>query len=104
MKNKGATTMGIDGMSKRDFSEVSTDEFGREKVKLSMPKVYEHVEWLHDKFQAYKPMPVKRVYIPKTSMGKEPYDPLNPHKRGLGIPTIDDRIYQKILLYLFEPM
>jgi retron-type reverse transcriptase len=55
LKNKGATTEGIDGMS-------------------NMPKVYEHVEWLHDKFQAYKPMPVKRVYIPKTSMGKEPYD------------------------------
>jgi retron-type reverse transcriptase len=44
---------------------------------------------------AYKPLPVKRTYIPKPGSGE---------KRPLGIPTIIDRIVQTALRNVIEPI
>ena len=46
------------------------------------------------KERKYKPNPVKRVYIPKD----------NGDKRGLGIPTIMDRIIQQSIVQVLEPI
>ena len=68
-KNKGAS--GIDG--------VTVEELGK--------YMYLHKEEIKEQIRnrKYKPSPVKRVYIPKE----------NGDKRGLGIPTVVDRLIQQ---------
>ncbi|PIY31660.1 MAG: group II intron reverse transcriptase/maturase, partial [Candidatus Infernicultor aquiphilus] len=73
---------GIDGVSVKEYEarlkENLRDLVGRLKAKK------------------YKPQPVRRVYIPKSNGGK----------RGLGVPTVEDKIVQmgikKILEAIFE--
>ena len=74
-KGKGT---GIDG--------VSLSDYGKELEK----NLKELVQRL--KLWQYKPKPAKRVYIPK-GKGK---------KRGLGIPTVEDKIIQKCVKEILE--
>jgi RNA-directed DNA polymerase len=75
---------GVDG--------VTVEEYGKE---LGW-NILQLVEQL--KTKTYRPQPVKRVYIPKAGKPNE--------KRGLGIPTIEDKLVQimlkKILEAIFE--
>ena len=77
-KNKGAS--GVDGMT--------VDEVGY--------YLYLHKEEIKEQIRnrKYKPSPVKRVYIPKD----------NGDKRGLGIPTVVDRIIQQSIVQVLSPI
>lgn len=77
-KNKGAS--GVDG--------VTVDELG-----LYM---YKHKEEIKEQIRTrkYKPSPVRRVYIPKE----------NGEKRGLGIPTVVDRVIQQAIVQVLSPI
>lgn len=78
--NKGSG--GIDNVGIIDFDKVADEEL----LKL-------HNELKND---TYKPMPVRRVYIPKRNKPNE--------KRPLGIPSIRDRICQQALKNRLEPI
>ena len=71
-RNKGAS--GIDGITVNEL----------------YPYFYEHKEEIKEQIRnrKYKPSPVRRVYIPKD----------NGDKRGLGIPTVIDRVIQQAIV------
>lgn len=75
---------GVDG--------VTVEEYGKELER----NIFNLVEGL--KTKTYRPQPVKRVYIPKAGKPGE--------KRGLGVPTVEDKLVQimlkKILEAIFE--
>lgn len=73
--NRGAMTPGIDGKTFEDFGPDSL-----------VPVIASVVTG------AYKPKPVRRVFIPK-GKGK---------RRPLGIPTRDDRLVQEVARQLLE--
>ena len=77
-KNKGAS--GIDRMS------VETVGY----------YLFLHKEEIKEQIRnrKYKPSPVRRVYIPKE----------NGDKRGLGIPTVVDRIIQQAIVHVLSPI
>lgn len=77
-KNKGAS--GIDG--------ITVDELGA--------YMYVHKEEIKEQIRnrKYKPNPVRRVYIPKE----------NGDKRGLGIPTVVDRLIQQAIVQVLSPI
>ena len=77
-KNKGAS--GVDG--------VTVDELGH--------YMYLHKEEIKEQIRnrKYKPNPVRRVYIPKE----------NGDKRGLGIPTVVDRLIQQAIVQVLSPI
>nr|WP_211472621.1 reverse transcriptase domain-containing protein [Actinocrinis puniceicyclus] len=74
--NAGRKTAGIDGR---------TALLASQKAELA--------DWIQHRAQAWKPRPVKRVFIPKAN-GKQ---------RGLGIPVIADRALQAVVLNALEP-
>jgi RNA-directed DNA polymerase len=78
--NDGRETAGVDGESMSNFN--GNLEGNLEKLRLLL------------KAKTYEPLPVKRVYIPKT----------NGKKRPLGIPGIRDRIVQEALRMILEPI
>ena len=78
IKNKGAA--GIDGMECNDL--------------FSHLKVNGHQLRESIRNQSYKPMPVKRVEIPKD----------NGSKRKLGIPTVTDRMIQQAAAQVLTPI
>ena len=80
VKANGGTS-GVDGETLEDVEKKGVGEYLAE-LQLEM------------KERRYKPLPVKRVYIPKAN-GKE---------RPLGIPTVRDRIVQTAFLVVLEPI
>lgn len=77
-QNKGAK--GVDGITVYELREYLDKHFEEIKGKIKARK--------------YKPSPVKRVYIPKD----------NGDKRGLGIPTVIDRVIQQAIVQVLTPM
>lgn len=83
LSNAGAKTAGVDGISKHDLKTEEEQAAFITKLQADL------------KAGTYQPMPVKRVWIPK---------PGKPEKRGLGIPTLRDRVTQELLRMLMEPI
>ena len=82
LRNAGARTAGVDGITRKDLeSEVSRAQLVEEINRGLCSKTY-------------RPRPVRRVYIPKD----------NGDKRPLGIPTIKDRVVQEMLRLVLEPI
>ena len=80
-KNDGSKTKGTDGRTIDYYKEWSEEKF---------------VNYFQGKFANYHPKSVRRVEIPKEGQ---------PHKtRPLGIPCMDDRIFQQCILQVLEPI
>ncbi len=79
--NKGAS--GIDNMTVEKFLE------GTQNGVINFEEIKEQI-----RNRKYNPSPVKRVYIPKE----------NGDKRGLGIPTVIDRVIQQAIVQVLSPI
>jgi RNA-directed DNA polymerase len=87
LANEGGKTPGIDGIR----YERSRDN----KVKRGLHNTADLVLKINYQFlKSYKCKPIKRVYIPK---------PNSSSLRPLGIPTIQDRVIQKMFQLVIEP-
>jgi RNA-directed DNA polymerase len=91
LSNDGATTAGIDGMSWRHFNDVNKSDFENGRFR----EQFIHNLQAELKSHTFKPMPVRRVEIPKPGTDK---------KRPLGIMTIKDRVVQTLLKMVLEPI
>lgn len=79
-RNKGSRTKGVDNQSMTDFESA---------LEKNLCQLSEEL-----KEGSYRPSPVRRVYIDKPDGSK----------RGLGIPTIRDRVVQQSLLKVLQPI
>lgn len=80
LASSGARTPGIDGVDKHAMQTDLPDELERIRAELLEG--------------SYRPQPARRVYIPKAN-GKQ---------RPLGIPSLRDRIVQRAMLMVMEPI
>ena len=74
--NAGRRTAGVDG-----------------RIVLASWEKADMAAWLQHGAAAWRPLPVKRVYVPKS----------NEHPRGCGIPVIADRALQALTSTALEP-
>mgnify|MGYP001021857820 CR=1 FL=1 len=83
----------VDGTKATGFDNVTKDMY-LEKKEQYLDNLVKRL-----KYGDYKPIPSKRVYIPKTGSNK---------KRPLGIPSFEDKIVQvvvaEILEIIYEPL
>lgn len=84
--NRIRANAGAAGVDNVTFWEVEEKEDGRQKLIDQLEKEL--------KEKTYKPLPIKRVYIPKA----------NGKLRPLGIPCIRDRLVQTALILIIEPI
>jgi RNA-directed DNA polymerase len=82
LTNKGAQTAGIDGITRKAFDSL---EFYLAFIR----HLQEELRQEH-----FRPVPVRRVYIPKA----------NGSQRPLGIPVVKDRVVQMLLKMVLEPI
>lgn len=80
LASRGAKTAGVDGVSKTDLQKCLHENLSTIRSELLNG--------------SYTPMPARRVYIPKAN-GKQ---------RPLGMPTLKDRIVQRAMLMVMEPI
>ena len=80
LASSGARTAGVDGMDKQAMEQDLSGQLQSIRTELLAG--------------TYRPLPAKRVYIPKPN-GKQ---------RPLGIPTLRDRIVQRAMLMAMEPI
>jgi group II intron reverse transcriptase/maturase len=84
LRNAGAKTAGVDGVTSRDLLAKNGERLYAMTDAL----------WRDLSTKSYHPAPVRRVYIPKASGGQRP----------LGIPTLRDRVVQEMLRLILEPI
>ncbi len=91
LNNDGSQTPGVDGMSWKDFNDAEKSDFENEKVRQQF------IDEIQSELKTgtFKPMPVRRVEIPKPGTNKT---------RPLGIPTVKDRTVQMLLKMVLEPI
>ena len=89
LDNDGSQTAGVDGVSWKTFNDVDKKDFENEKFKQQFIDTLQ----AELKNRTFKPMPVRRVEIPKPGTNK---------KRPLGIPTVKDRCVQTLLKMLMS--
>jgi group II intron reverse transcriptase/maturase len=77
--NKGSNTVGVDGLTIKDISELDNETLYKTIV---------------NRLKNFNPNKVRRVEIPKP----------NGKTRPLGIPTIEDRIIQQSIKQILEPI
>ena len=82
--NRGKHTPGVDGMTVRRIEQ-------RIGVERFLNKLREHL-----RSGSYKPLPVRRILIPKRGKPGQ--------SRPLGVPTVADRVVQAAILHLLEPI
>lgn len=82
LRNTGSRTPGVDGITRRHFEDGKFRQEFLTQLQSDLKK------------GIYRPQPVKRKWIPKSSGGQ----------RGLGIPVIRDRVVQMLLKMLMEPI
>jgi RNA-directed DNA polymerase len=82
LSNQGARTAGIDGVTKKTFASAEARASFRQELGEEL------------RAEAFRPMPVRRIYIPKS----------NGKLRPLGIATLKDRVVQMLLKMLLEPI
>ena len=83
LANQGARTAGVDGITKVNLKTEEAQAVFVDELQADL------------KSGKYHPQPVKRIWIPK---------PGKTEKRGLGIPTLRDRVVQELLRMLMEPI
>jgi len=91
LNNDGGHSPGVDGMSWKDFNDAEKSDFENEQFRQQF------IDELQTelKTRTFKPMPVRRVEIPKPGTNKT---------RPLGIPTVKDRTVQTLLKMVLEPI
>lgn len=95
IRNNGQTP-GVDEVTYDEIEGILGDEKHTVSLQVREANVETYLREIQEelRIKTYKPMPVRRVYIPKPD-GK---------KRPLGIPTVKDRLVQMATVLIIEPI